>query len=512
MLFNVEINAGRATEIAQQGRFINVVLAAGEITARIRTQEHAVFETKIVSGMAFPVNAGFVSVSFESDTTQQVKVWLADIPLTYAPIDAKAVGSSALESLEGQVFSDVYEMLPTKVGRNKITITPQADIFIGGVGLNAVNGIPVKAGETFSMQTQGAVYAYETSGAYQPLFQPVFTSGEVNTPETFLDITDAGQTGFGNTRLDYYFTTRDGSRLVAFNYSYRTAYVFNGDDLTPQLTIDIGHDYEGGAGQTPVYDGEYIYVLCENGYLKRFHQDTLALESERINSSGGSFTLFDVYNGKGVAMQSTKPDARIHITNNVFGEEWTQLANQPVWNTSGTNHILGLKLAPNGDIHAMSSTQHFVSTDNGVTWIEHVPPVEADTVQGFGVCKKTGYLFIKARLAPSIHRSIDGIQWTQEVSSIDSYEARGMQVLNGTVVVNGRYGLEVFNENLALVAYHAYDVTGSVGEGDSSACLTTSGQLIVSYRDNAQGNSIYRWKGSRILTGGVPVAIMQEVN
>ena len=67
MLENILINAGLHTEIAKQGKFISVVLAAGTVRARIRKVGGQVLATNLVSGMAFPVPEGFESVAFRSD-------------------------------------------------------------------------------------------------------------------------------------------------------------------------------------------------------------------------------------------------------------------------------------------------------------------------------------------------------------------------------------------------------------------------------------------------------------
>ena len=148
MLHNILLQAGIQTEIAKKGKFINVVLAAGEITARIRHIDGGVLETKLISGMAFPVPEGFASVGLTSDVSQQTKVWLGDMPLTYSPSESVVVGSRALSSHGVELYhNQITEILPARNGRGKITLQADKEFHLAGAGGTLNNAIKIPAGE-----------------------------------------------------------------------------------------------------------------------------------------------------------------------------------------------------------------------------------------------------------------------------------------------------------------------------------------------------------------------------
>ncbi len=161
MLQNILLKAGEWNSIAKQGKFINVVLAAGDISARITKLNNQTFETKLVSGMAFPVPDGFQSVAFFSEANQQTKIWLGDLPLTYSPINSKLVGSEALSSTQVKSFYNLpLPTVPAKSQRGKVTLQAEKDFFLGGAGIAVGNAIKVSAFERFEVNTQGAIYTY----------------------------------------------------------------------------------------------------------------------------------------------------------------------------------------------------------------------------------------------------------------------------------------------------------------------------------------------------------------
>mgnify|MGYP003111191479 CR=1 FL=1 len=183
MLHNILLKAGEWNPIAKQGKFINVVLAAGDISARITKLNNQTFETKLVSGMAFPIPDGFQSVAFLSEVSQQTKVWLGDLPLTYSPQESRIVGSSAIESKTVKLYSDkVTEILPAANGRSKSFISGLGDIKVGGVDVDSRKGIPVASGERFEIETQGAIYGFADSDNYPYIFYADLSNDAVVTP------------------------------------------------------------------------------------------------------------------------------------------------------------------------------------------------------------------------------------------------------------------------------------------------------------------------------------------
>ena len=166
MLHNIRIEKGLSTELAVQGSFINVVFCAGEIDVRIRLMNEQVFQTKLVSGMAFPVPSGFKSVSVSSEVSQQTRIWLSSLPLNYSPIDAKLVGSSALISTSVKAaYGPPREIVPIRIGRKKMTINASKTMFIGSESVTTSSAIEIPANTNFQMETQAAVWGYSIDPA-----------------------------------------------------------------------------------------------------------------------------------------------------------------------------------------------------------------------------------------------------------------------------------------------------------------------------------------------------------
>ncbi|MBU2871970.1 hypothetical protein [Colwellia sp. E2M01] len=161
MLQNILLKANEWNSISALGKHINVVLAAGDIDARITMQNSTTFETKLVSGMAFPVPVGFVSVAFRSEVTQQTKIWLGDLPLSYIPLELKTVGASSLtQSRKSVFFGKITELVPPRIGRGKVTVQANKAFNIGGIGSTLNSTITIQAGDSFSINTQDAIYAH----------------------------------------------------------------------------------------------------------------------------------------------------------------------------------------------------------------------------------------------------------------------------------------------------------------------------------------------------------------
>jgi len=161
MLHNIIIKENESTEVAKQGRYINVVSATDEVDIVIRTTNDRTINTKIVTGMAFPVSEGFKSVSFSSRTPQQMKIWLADFPLTYAPIESKIVGSSSLvSSVVKASYGGAKQIIAERIGRKGLIMSSSKPVFIGSSQVTSNSAIKIEANQNFEIETQAAIWGY----------------------------------------------------------------------------------------------------------------------------------------------------------------------------------------------------------------------------------------------------------------------------------------------------------------------------------------------------------------
>lgn len=357
MLHNVKINAGQHTNIAKQGRFINVVLAAGVIEARIRLNDGQMFQTQLVSGMAFPVPNGFQSASFSSSSDQQVKVWLSDLPLTYSPLESRVVGSSAVVSSAHKVYyGKVTELIPAESGRGKVVISPQEDIYIGGVGVVPTSAIKIDAGTRFEISTQGALHAYSLVAKNAAQVATV-----ANENSTLLAAPKP--VGLTSVKASAFFDGQDGAiGKVLVDHAGKLSVIDNDNGRALQ---DIY--------TTPFLNGYGVAIASDYYVLRKSGADVYLVKINMLDFS------------------STETIVYTHTENVGYVESFCLSVDK-----------IGFNLY-------VSGTYHYIFGDRGGLAKKVTPPYDLNEAP-HGVILSTGELVL--RFNTTLARTADGVEWS----------------------------------------------------------------------------------------------------
>ncbi len=487
MLHDIKINAGKHTQIAKQGKFINVVLAAGEIEARIAMNGGQTFQTTLVSGMAFPVPQGFISASFSSNISQQTKVWLSDIPLNYSPMDSKIIGSSALASETVKTFyGSPTTLLSAKSGRGKVTIYPASDLFVGGVGLTATNAIKIPAGQSFSIATQGEIMAFTDN----PVFSPVVASSVKNGAQVAIDEVigiypyraAAAPTMSADSSV-YVVDFNDGVRRLNLRTNAITAVASGAPCNDGQLS-------DGSLFQNVTRVGNDLSLLTINMDTNKITEEFLLTNPASLNgitwlSQNIGKLFFSVWDSGNNDFYYGAKDSLKIVSKPVAGVPYF------CWILSDGSLVVGFDGGT------------YLSVDSGVTW-----SVSAGYPAGFKIApglwkmdKSDDSLYVVSN-SRTINRSIDkGRTWQPVYTTADNITA--YEVAAGILSISAAGAFEQYNiitEESVIIAY---------GEviGAKTVVNTADGRVFIG---DSGGFAVIQ--GEPIKAGGLDVAIMAEAN
>jgi hypothetical protein len=518
MLHNILLNAGLYTEIAKQGKFINVILAAGEVTARIRLLDDSMLETGVVSGMAFPIPQGYKSISFLSDVSQQTQIWLGNIPLTYSPIDAKVVGSNSVSStVASAFFGSASQVLPAKVGRGKVVMSALHDFYVGGVGLVPDSAIPVKAGETFEVNTQGAIYAYTDNVAHSKVSKIDFDEIVIETTpfplgngDSIQAVSGVGVDGYEDAAYSSYpelkrfvFSTNQFEAIqtqepviyrAGSTASENNLYVAMGYSAVSQTelwmtVIDMGN---GDAAQIMVKD--FPSLLAPNPFDYTTDGE-ICYFSVRVST--GVYECYCVNLDGSNLRQLTMPDG--------YGAP-----------------VRGSYFLSDGSLIVSDSVNMYVSNDMGVSWAQ-TNPFPFGFELGSNLCKRekgTDRLFRVVDRAPS---QVDTIYMTEDkgqtwTSFADIWHVSAFEVVDNSLycwsagVSQGIHPDLVFGETYAAFNYRPDGGNMRTVINDNyviceALAIGTNGSLYI-----FDGYSNMRIRGVPVFSGGLPIAVMSEEN
>jgi len=495
MLNNISIKAGEFTEITKQGSNINVVLAAGEITVRIRFKSGQVQQTKLVSGMSFDTLESYISVAFSSDVSQKVKVWLSDMRLTYSPIESRNVGSSAIDSSSEMVYyATPNELISAQSGRGKVTINSKEDIYIGGTNLNAENAIKVSANENFELSTQGAIFAYSLNKN----LQPKQTTRIQNVEDlTFTNHIAGWEKIHVNSELGV---------MYAVNSLDSSVKKIRLSDMTTQKIYSHSgqgrmHDQNSKSGAFEQYDGSLFFVVSKAGntsLMKIDLENDLLTEVSKLSSVGGDIQdlYMDIGGGKISAV------IEISGTNKVFAGDLNSISEST------------LTLTDEPLCHVWVTDQHLIvyagatqssSHDGGVTW-EPVIGTEHSIRNGVFRDKVSGKIYHFQQYEH--YESVDGISWWS-VYRTGGYNTFSAFVSGDVRISVGERNLIYVDGNNEPQVYNINTKTGLAVNSCRSVSVGGDGKWYVI--DGSKG--LFVFSGATVeQVGGLPVAIMSEVN
>jgi hypothetical protein len=498
MLNNIKLNAGAYTELAITGRFINIVLAAGEIQARMRLKNGSTFQTKLVSGMSFELPEGFVSAAFLSETAQQTKIWLSNLPLTYSPLEAKMVGSNAIKSSHSKVGYGAPQLLASATaGRGKITVSGKEDFFIGGEGVNALSAVLVPAYTPVTLNTQGAIYGYTD----QPE-KAVMKTATADSVEDFKFQTLIPYAGF--TVIFYsdltgsYYTISGGGiqERSVVDYTVIKTYPIseNGDVVDTDNSACPSYIEHGGLF--------YIVIAANSGmHLITFDPVEQVIKETKLTAASGKVIDYKL------DVERNKLTMLIDFdgVDKLFDGSLDAISEKAVPEIS----IYGLRaILVMGDNEYILYGYDFYakSIDSGVTWAAKQPMAFNFSYWG-GVTldKTTGYVIASSQF--SAFRSVDGENWT-EVYAFSGNKYQWF-VGGGQVYAVGELNMIFSNDggntwgSLSLSPWY----TGA-NNATNDVFPTASGQLFII--NNSEGT--LRFGGDVSVSGGINVALLEEIN
>lgn len=512
MLFDLKLSDGFWNQINREARHINIVLAAGEIQVRFVSKKGANYQTKMVQGMALELPK-FDRVEIKGETDQQIKVWVSDVPLSYSPDSSRQVGSNALRSSVGYVYSGYpHALLPAEIGRNKITLTPQQDIYIGGTNLNTKNGVLLKAGQVFSMATQGAVYALETTGNFQPYFTALVPPSEI--------LNKLGETPLNEQpTLKIYHENRDRTRGWGFRGSQnQTAFLYEYDPATREPT-----GFSASFGSNQFYTSSYrqrgdLLVNWNNTYLRIFDMNTGTFEMSYPSIGNGEKIQAYAFNGQ---YEYVATNAGV-VHRRLIGqpdENWAQYADAVPITMGNLYALRGFDVLSTGRI-IWANTEQLWFKDEGGVWTQGNYYGEAvtgaDNVSQMQIDHSSDALYAIEKDAVVV--SFDGGEsWQTEYSYTDNLDFNGraptrMEVLNGAILI---CGIEGYGYRDPISGTWT---TRDLPFGQRNAarcCLNLSGTAYFHLQANDQRYETSLFldgRGTPSPVGGLPVSIMAEVN
>lgn len=143
---------------AFSGLFFKVMQASGEIQCEFQLANGETYETGLSAGQGVKFDQKYKSIRIAADITQQATVWSGIGELTQdskneTTISGSASIASSAVALEAGVARQAVDSM---LGRRSILLTGTSPFYVGGVDLNAANGLPVD-GE-ITLETQGAIW------------------------------------------------------------------------------------------------------------------------------------------------------------------------------------------------------------------------------------------------------------------------------------------------------------------------------------------------------------------
>lgn len=492
MLKNVLIKPNQWAAVAQSGRFLNIVLAAGEIELRVTLNNDQVYATPAVQGMAMALPP-FKNVQVSAKTAQQTKIWIGEIPLSYSPDTAREVGSNALRSYVGEVYSNIpTELLPAEIGRNRITLTPAADMYIGGSNLNEKNGVLLKAGEPFSMATQGAVYALEKSGEYKESFATDLTLEDVQNPtqlnssETVIASNNTvGILAIPNQNELITFTSASGGTMSVKRVTADLQTVL--DSSIPMIGRFLGYtayyDSRGNmsmAGTAGTSTGQWITLDMET--LQFSYESTQHAQGQEVRSHVSANDKYRVLYTGTIGLQVSENGAPFEVRG-------VRVTNE--------SQLSGVAVTNSGVIYLLTESYLYKTVDFGATWESFLTPAS----MGYGVLlynELTGQVFCAGADSGAIY-TFNGADF--ELFYQGSAKMRVGQSAGGRVLFASD------NEAVFSDGESIYDYKRPWGSWVRTLGLTSDGRAYVRW----DAETIIA-EGKQIRVGGLPVAIMAEVN
>jgi hypothetical protein len=165
-ILTVKLTAGTAVTIPVSGFYFRVLKTDFAVNVKINGQDIRDFE----AGLGVTWSSRITEVVFLSDRSQLVKFAVSDLPIddsrTVGRVHTYEVGSDSIKTAAVTVGTAAVQLADEEANRRGVLIQPLGgDVYIGGSGVDVTNGVLVKAGQSFVVNTTAKLFAIaESSG------------------------------------------------------------------------------------------------------------------------------------------------------------------------------------------------------------------------------------------------------------------------------------------------------------------------------------------------------------
>lgn len=181
-LFHWDLVANQSKRWHGYGRFFRLLVAQGEISVTATYARAGSVTSKILAGIGVDLRhpetgEGFISLDFQSEATQQIKVLVTDLPSTDNRLTGEisvqgaldvvpSGGTSRLLTKVTLPVSTAHELLPLDLSRQKAIINFKFPVWLGVDNtVSASNGFYLPAGSDWIDENKAALWVYTTTAS-----------------------------------------------------------------------------------------------------------------------------------------------------------------------------------------------------------------------------------------------------------------------------------------------------------------------------------------------------------
>ncbi|MCW3173748.1 hypothetical protein [Shewanella subflava] len=486
MIFRTTLKPNEPNVLNKQGLYFYLLTAQDSLSVRFRDADKykTDFESEMREGMSADFKASINEITLTSKTAQYVEFWLGETKLDYSVSKDIDVGSKAVESDSRQVFfGEAVKIADYKFARKGVLIYSESDLLIGSGSLNITNGVRVKALNTMGVNTQGEIYAMATNPAYKKKVSTV-VDGESNIVEQ----ADLGQ------RIDVLSYDSESDSLIFADGSGCYYSPMSGFSVTPRVNVSgaLGFDLADYIIPLESEDG-LTYPVIKGG----FHQlQTLNKKTKQVSFVSTGVTS----SNSGIIGAVVDNQSMFLVLDN--GDLVKASAGGFSVVNCGLTGIVAVAVEGQTVVVA-SSDSYVMSIDGGQTWsgvgaLPRPAQQSGSLIRVIGgavyVCDKT-----------AVSRTLDGLNWETLVDGLSGITFFDYY-LSQLVVLDG-FGLGIIESDSGFVrTKYTGGVTGYSAGTKFKSIIT--GHLLVAN----QTGQVTKIEGESVVSGGVNVAVMSEIN
>ncbi|GAB1620628.1 hypothetical protein AAOGI_06780 [Agarivorans albus] len=456
MIRTLNLKAGIPLNIALIGRYLNILVAAGNIRVEASGEQGGKFNSELYKGCAITLVKDFDAFSFTSDVEQQVKVWISQHPMTTIASSIRSIGSENLSAYNRQLFfNQRVELVPARPERGSVRIQPKTSLIIGGEDISLEQGFALNSGESIKLDTQGAIYGLCSDPTVNAVEVPDLEGGGETTLLRTFERTNGKEFGDG-------FFVQNGSVMLFIKTAQN--YIYYSSDGVNFTQYDTGL-LRGASYWVPAADGVYV-GNCTGNKIQFIPQSGYQPDESRAISAP-SHHYADIVGSKVAVLNSTA--RTLYYSDD--GETFSNITPTLIDDTGHTDEQANLvKICETGRIYATFNAQHEVvywSDDYGTNWTNTnvfvdwanagISATNNRHPESYLVDTSTGNFVILTQFTRYVGNPEDGWQKAGYLESTERgyYSVRGSLAFAGAAyyIVQGNDG----KNHLAKASYNSLD-------------------------------------------------------